>query len=156
MQTSGQIPKTIPLAAVRTALMAAQVRRLANPAGGRLVGRFAAYSNHRGHTTLRTLLAVTAAATALAWLGPVALDGQPLDWAQDDHQAEWLQAQDLADAQASARAAWERSERDAARCRRLHGESALVYTADDMPVCVPRRAVQPRGTHLASSAEAQP
>lgn len=113
-------------------------------------------ANHRGHTTLRTLLAVTAAATALAWLGPVALDGQPLDWAQDDHQAEWLQAQDLADAQASARAAWERSERDAAWCRRLHGESALVYTADDMPVCVPRRAVQPRGTHLASSAEVQP
>lgn len=46
MQTSGQIPKTIPLAAVRIALMAAQVRRLTHPADGKAVGRFAAYSNY--------------------------------------------------------------------------------------------------------------
>ena len=37
---------------------------------------------------LRTALATTAAATALCWLGPVVLDGQPLAWAQPDHHAE--------------------------------------------------------------------
>ena len=110
----------------------------------------------RHRRALRTALATTAAATALCWLGPVVLDGQPLAWAQADHHAEWLAAQDLADAQRQAATAHQRDLRAARQCRQQHGESALVWTADDMPVCVPRRATWvPAGTRLAS-VEVQP
>ena len=105
---------------------------------------------------LRTLVGTACAGLLLAWLGPVALDGQPLTWAQADHHAEWLAAQDLADAQRQAATAHQRELRAARQCRQQHGESALVWTADDMPVCVPRRATRvPAGTRLASS-EVQP
>lgn len=105
---------------------------------------------------LRTLVGTACAVTVLAWLGPVALDGQPLTWAQADHHAEWLAAQDLANAQRQAATAHQRELRAARQCRQQHGESALVWTADDMPVCVPRRATRvPAGTRLASS-EVQP
>jgi hypothetical protein len=106
--------------------------------------------------SLRTLLGTASACTVLAWLGPVVLDNQPLNWAQDDHHHEWLLTQELSDAQRQARADYQRELRDAARCRQLHGEAALVWTADDMPVCVPRRAIRlPEGTRLATG-ENQP
>lgn len=96
----------------------------------------------------RNILATAAACILLGWLGPVVLDGQPLSWAQADHSTEWLQARDLADAQAQAATAHQRELRAARHCRQLHGEAALVWTADDMPVCVPRRATRlPNGTH---------
>jgi len=96
----------------------------------------------------QSIAATAAACILLGWLGPVALDGQPLSWAQADHQHEWLQARDLADAQAQAATAHQRELRAARHCRQLHGEAALVWTADDMPVCVPRRATRlPNGTH---------
>lgn len=105
---------------------------------------------------LRTLLATTSACVLLAWLGPVVLDDQPLTWAQADHHQEWMAAQDLADAQRQAATAHQRDLRAARQCRQRHGESALVWTANDMPVCVPRRATRlPAGTRLAS-VEVQP
>ncbi len=106
----------------------------------------------------QSIAATAAACILLGWLGPVALDGQPLSWAQADHQHDWLQARDLADAQAQAAIAHQRELRAARHCRQLHGESALVWTADDMPVCVPRRATRlPAGTHLAQHTQgAQP
>lgn len=108
--------------------------------------------------TLRPLVQSIAATAAvcilLSWLGPVALDGQPLSWAKADHSTEWLQARDPADAQAQAATTHQRELREAERCRQLHGEAALVWTADDMPVCVPRRATRlPAGTHFAQHTE---
>ena len=92
----------------------------------------------------------------LAWRGPVALDGQPLTWAQADHHAEWLAAQDLADAQRQAATAHQRELRAAGNAGSSTANPPWSGRPDDMPVCVPRRATRvPAGTRLASS-EVQP
>ena len=90
---------------------------------------------YRTRDLARISVGVLAISVLMSYFGPVVLQDR-----SDEHRV----AQSLEDAQAQAQRQFLKEKAAARFCRENFGESSVVWTVDDEPVCVPRGYIHRR------------